>query len=106
MSNPLWFKIFEFLSWTFLNIVQSFWWVRDCLYDSKKNINPKRRQETYTDAVASNNKEDARKIILFTDSIPRGIWMRKFNNQCTNGVAHLKSFPGETSKELAYLYPP
>ena len=38
---------------------------------------------------------------MFTDSIPRGIWMRKFN-QCTDGVARLKSFSGTTSKELAH----
>ena len=72
----------------------------------KENINVKRRQETYTDAVHGNIKKDTRKIIMFTDSIPRGIWMRKFN-QCTDGVAHLKGFPGVTSKELAhYVIPP
>ena len=38
---------------------------------------------------------------MFTDNIPRGIWMRKFN-QCTDGVARLKHFPGATSKELAH----
>ena len=32
---------------------------------------------------------------MFTHSIPRGIWMRKFN-QCTDGVAHVKSKPGAT----------
>ena len=42
-----------------------------------------------------------RKIIMFTDGIPRGIWMRKFN-QCIDGVARLKSFPGVTSKELVH----
>ena len=69
----------------------------------KENINVKRRQETYTDAVHGNIKKDTRKIIIFTDSIPRGIWMRKFN-QCTVGVARSKSFPGLTSKELAQCY--
>ena len=42
---------------------------------------------------------------MFTDNIPRGIWMRKFN-QCTDGVARLKSFPGATSKELAHYVVP
>ena len=46
-----------------------------------------------------------RKIIMFTDGIPRGIWMRKFN-QRTDGVAHLNSFPGVTSKELAHYVVP
>ena len=38
---------------------------------------------------------------MFTDSIPRGIWIGIFN-QCIDGVARLKSFPGEKSKELAH----
>ena len=42
---------------------------------------------------------------MFTDSIPRGFWMRKFN-QCTDGVARLKSFPGAISKELAHYVAP
>ena len=42
---------------------------------------------------------------MFTDSIPRGIWMHKFN-QHTDGVARLKSFPGATSKELAHYVAP
>ena len=45
------------------------------------------------------------KLTMFTDSISRRIWMRKFN-QCTDGVARLKSFPGVTSKELAYYVKP
>ena len=67
----------------------------------KYNRNAKRRQETYSDAVHGNIKKDTRKIIMFTDSVQGGIWMRKFN-QCTDGVARLKSFPGVTSKELAH----
>ena len=42
---------------------------------------------------------------MFTDSLPRGIWISKFN-QCTDGVARLKSFPGATSKELAHYAVP
>ena len=69
------------------------------------NINAKRAHETFTDVVHGNTKKDTRKIIMFTDSIPRGIWMRKFN-QSTDGVARLKSFPGATSKELAHYVLP
>ena len=39
----------------------------------KENINAKHARETYTDAVHGNIKKDTRKIIMFTDSIPRGI---------------------------------
>ena len=42
---------------------------------------------------------------MFTHSIPRGIWMRKFN-QCTDGVAHVKSKPGATSRKLAHYVVP
>ena len=69
----------------------------------KENRNAKRRQETYTGPVHGNIKKGTRKIIMFTNSIPRGIWMGKFN-QCKNGVPRLKSFSGATSKES--LYPP
>ena len=72
---------------------------------SKEKINAKRRHEIYTDVVQSNIKKDTRKIAMFTDSLPRGIWMRKFN-QCTDGVAHLKSFPGAPSNELAHYVVP
>ena len=37
----------------------------------KENINEKRRQETYSDAVHGNIKKDTRKIIIFTNGIPR-----------------------------------
>ena len=71
----------------------------------KENISDKRRQETYTDVVYGNIKKDTRKIIMFTESIPRGIWMRKFNH-CTDGVARLKSFPSAKSNELAHYVVP
>ena len=71
----------------------------------KVNINAKRAHETYTDAAHGNIKKDTRKIIMFTDSIPRAIWKRKFN-QCTDGVARLKSFPGAISKELEHYVVP
>ena len=71
----------------------------------KRNINVTRRQETYTDAAYCNVKNDTHKIIMFTDSFPRGIWMRKFN-QCTDGIARLRRFLGVTSKELAHYVIP
>ena len=42
---------------------------------------------------------------MFTDSIPRGIWVRKFN-QCTDRVARLKSCRGATSKEFVHYVVP
>ena len=71
----------------------------------KENINAKLRQETYNDVVHGNVKKDTRKIITFTDSILRSIWMCKFN-QCTDGVGRLKRFPGPKSKKLAHYVVP
>ena len=71
----------------------------------KENINAKVRQEIYTDVIHGNVKKDTRKIITFTDSILRSIWMCKFN-QCTDGVGRLKRFPGAISKKLAHYVVP
>ena len=71
----------------------------------KDNINARRSQKTCTDAVHGNIKKDTREIIMFTDSLRRGIQMQKFN-QCTDGVARLKSFPCATSKKLAHYVIP
>ena len=71
----------------------------------KENRNAKRRQETYTDPAHGNIKKGTRKIIMLTNSIPRDIWMDKFN-QCTYGVTRLKCFPGATSKESAHCVVP
>ena len=42
---------------------------------------------------------------MFTDSVLRSIWMRKFDH-CTDKVSRLKSFPGVTWKELAHYVVP
>ena len=42
------------------------------------------------------------KRIMFSESIPKGIRIRKFNRCITNATARLKSFPGATSKELTH----
>ena len=50
---------------------------------------------------ASESKFSKRKkqIVIFSDSIPRGIRLRKFNYWLHEGYAQLKSFPGGTSNE-------
>ena len=57
---------------------------------------------------ASGNKFSKRKkqIVIFSDNIPRGIRLREFNYWLHKGYAHLKSFPGGTSKELLYYVEP
>ena len=42
---------------------------------------------------------------MFANSIPRDIWMGKFN-QSADGVTRLKDFPGATSKESAHYVVP
>ena len=57
---------------------------------------------------ASESKFSKRKkqIVIFNDSIPRGIRLREFNYWLHKGYAQLKSFPGGTSKELLYYVEP
>ena len=43
---------------------------------------------------------------MLSDSIPKGIRIREFNQYTTNATARLKSFPGATSKELAHCVLP
>ena len=57
---------------------------------------------------ASESKFSKRKkqIVIFNDSIPRGIRLREFNYWLHKGYAQLKSFPGGTSNELLYYVEP
>ena len=57
---------------------------------------------------ASQSKLSKRKkqIVIFGDSIPRGIRLHEFNYWLHKGHAQLKSFPGGTSKELLYYVEP
>ena len=57
---------------------------------------------------ASESKFSKRKkqIVIFSDSIPRGIRLREFSYWLHKVYAQLKSFPGGTSKELLYYVEP
>ena len=66
-------------------------------------------QHTYgRKSSASESKFSKRKkqIVIFSDSIPRGIRLREFNYWLHKGYAQLKSFPGGTSTELLYCGEP
>ena len=52
------------------------------------------------------NKRKSKRIIMFSDSIPKGIRIRKFNHYITNATARLKTFPGAASKELTHYVVP
>ena len=56
---------------------------------------------SYTETVQS-----LRKVIIFGDSIPRGIRIHEFNSLVKKGYAKMKSFPGATSKELLHYVDP
>ena len=45
-------------------------------------------------------------VIIFSDSIPRGIRIHEFNSLVQKGYAKMKSFPGATSKELLHYMDP
>ena len=56
--------------------------------------------------LKANFRKEKSKIVIFSDSIPRGIRLREFNCWLHKGYAQLKSFPGGTSKELLYYVEP
>ena len=47
-----------------------------------------------------------KKVVIFGDSIIRGIRVRGFNQQVKNGYARLKSFPSCNSKEMLHYIEP
>ena len=47
-----------------------------------------------------------KQIVIFGDSIPRGIRLHEFNYWLHKGYAQLKSFPGGMSKKLLYYVKP
>ena len=52
------------------------------------------------------NKRNSKRIIMFSDSIPKGIRICKFNHYITNATARLKTFPGAASNELTHYVVP
>ena len=50
--------------------------------------------------------QSLRIVIIFSDSIPRGIRIHEFNSLVQKGYAKMKSFPGATSKELLHYMDP
>ena len=52
------------------------------------------------------NKKKSKRVIMFSDSISKGIRIGEFNRYITNATARLKSFPGATSKELTHYVVP
>ena len=52
------------------------------------------------------NRRKIKRIIMFSDNIPKGFRIREFNCYITNGTARLKSVPGATSKELTHYVVP
>ena len=51
---------------------------------------------------ASQPSKDQRNILIFTDSIPKGIRIREFNSFTENGKTKMVSFPGATSNEILH----
>ena len=47
-------------------------------------------------------EQSLRKVIIFGDSLPRGIRIHEFNSLVKKGYAKMKSFPGATLKELLH----
>ena len=63
---------------------------------------------SYNTAVKSTwlNSGKQNRIIIFGDSIFRGIRFRQFNNEIKSGYAKFKTFPGADSKEILHYVNP
>ena len=63
---------------------------------------------SYASAVKSTrlNSGKQNRIIIFGDSIFRGIRVHKFNNKIKNGYAKFKTFPGSDSREILHYVNP
>ena len=72
----------------------------------RANIVPDNK--AYADVVMSRNTKNGiiKKVIVFGDSIIRGIRVRDFHQQVKNGYAKFKSFPGWNSKEMLHYIEP
>ena len=64
--------------------------------------------KSYADVAMSRKTKNGiiQKVIVFGDSIIRGIRVREFNQQLKNGYAKFKSFPGCNSKEILHYIEP
>ena len=64
--------------------------------------------KSYADVAMSRKTKNGftKKVIVFGDSIIRGIRVREFNQQVKNGYAKFKSFPGCNSKEMLHYIEP
>ena len=58
------------------------------------------QSQTTNNNPNSKVRREKNNILILSDSVPKGIRMREFNNCLTGGNAHLKSFPGATAKRL------
>ena len=63
---------------------------------------------SYSSTVKSTriNSSKQNRIIIFGDSISRGIRVREFNNETKNGYAKFKTFPGPDSREILHYVNP
>ena len=69
-------------------------------------LNLIRKHFPLRDKSCLGNRRNSKQIIMFSDSIPKGIRIRKFNHYINNATAGQKSFPGATSKELSHYVVP
>ena len=81
--------------------------------DSSKNVDLARANtvpdnKSYADAVMSHNTKNGitKKVIVFWDSIIRGMRVKDFHQQVKNGYTKFKSFPGCNSKEMLHYIKP
>ena len=58
-------------------------------------------KNTYKEAV-----KNGKGVVVFTDSMSKGIRVREFNNYFVNGTARFRRFPGSKSKQMLHYITP
>ena len=79
---------------------------RPIIVETAKTRSAYQNQETQNEANAELFYQSKKNIVLFSDSIARGIKFKELNQKINRGRIHLKAFPGARAQHLNhYLVP-
>ena len=79
---------------------------RPIVVETAKSRSGHQNQATQNEANTEFFYQPKKNIVLFCDSIPRGIMLKELNQKTNRGRIHLKAFPGARAQHLKhYLVP-
>ena len=79
---------------------------RPIIVETAKTRSAYQNQETQNEANAELFYQSKKNIVLFSDSIPRGIKFKELNQKINRGRIHLKAFPRARAQHLNYYLVP